>query len=206
MKTVDVLSGHDLALNDDGEFEISVDGTPRNGRRNHIQSSPAAREFYIRDVIHDWARDRANLLTIERLGGPAAPPALSDEEQVALTASFMRKYADKRCREPQSSATVNSFALPSIATRWRAAPRSTSWASSSSPMTRRWSSRQLGGAKYVIAPITNIWGTTNEIVRLHGWPQHRAEQVQRRWYVYVRREPRGSGVPTGSTRTTSTTV
>ena len=26
----------------------------------------------------------------------------------------------------------------------------------------------LGGAKYFIAPITNIWGTTNEIVRRNG--------------------------------------
>jgi len=103
MKTVDVLSGHDLALNGNGEFEISVDATVANGRRNHIQSSPAAKEFYIRDVIHDWARDRANQLSIERLSGPPVRPAVGEEEQVALTAGYMRRYAENTMRWNQQA-------------------------------------------------------------------------------------------------------
>jgi hypothetical protein len=172
MKTVDVLSGHDLALSGDGEFEISVDGTPRNGRRNHIQSSSAAREFYIRDVIHDWAGDRANLLTIERLGGPPAPPALSDEEQVALTASFMRKYADNTMRWNQQALgrPVNSFSF-TIDRDTDGALRNQIYIMGKFELADDEAlvlDVNLGGAKYFIAPITNIWGTTNEIVRRNG--------------------------------------
>jgi len=51
MNTIDVLSGHDLVLDADRRFEISVDDQPANGRANHIQSNDAAQEFYIRDVM-----------------------------------------------------------------------------------------------------------------------------------------------------------
>ena len=53
----------------DGSFTITVDSDPAGGRPNHVQSSPAAHEFYIRDVLLDWGRDDPNTFTVERLGG-----------------------------------------------------------------------------------------------------------------------------------------
>jgi hypothetical protein len=168
MKTVDVLSGHDLALNPAGEFEISVDATPANGRRNHVQSSPSAKEFYIRDVIHDWARDRANQLSIERLSGPQMRPPLGEEEQVALTAGYMRKYADNTMRWNQQALgrPVNSFSF-TIDRDTDGALRNQIYIMGKFELADDEAlvlDVHLGGAKYFIAPITNIWGTTNEIV------------------------------------------
>ncbi len=172
MKTVDVLSGHDLALNANGEFEISVDATLANGRRNHIQSSPAAKEFYIRDVIHDWARDRANQLSIERLSGPPVRPPLGEEEQVALTAGYMRRYAENTMRWNQQALgrPVNSFSF-TIDRDTDGALRNQIYIMGKFELADDEAlvlDVHLGGAKYFIAPITNIWGTTNEIVRRTG--------------------------------------
>ena len=172
MKTVDVLSGHDLALNANGEFEISVDATVANGRRNHIQSSPAAKEFYIRDVIHDWARDRANQLSIERLSGPPVRPPLGEEEQVALTAGYMRRYAENTMRWNQQALgrPVNSFSF-TIDRDTDGALRNQIYIMGKFELADDEAlvlDVHLGGAKYFIAPITNIWGTTNEIVRRTG--------------------------------------
>ena len=172
MKTVDVLSGHDLALNGNGEFEISVDATVANGRRNHIQSSPAAKEFYIRDVIHDWARDRANQLSIERLSGPPVRPPLGEEEQGALTAGYMRRYAENTMRWNQQALgrPVNSFSF-TIDRDTDGALRNQIYIMGKFELADDEAlvlDVHLGGAKYFIAPITNIWGTTNEIVRRTG--------------------------------------
>ena len=172
MKTVDVQSGHGLALNADREFEISVDATPANGRRNHIQSSPAAKEFYIRDVIHDWARDRANHLSIERLSGPPARAPRGGEEQVALAATYMRKYAENTMRWNQQALgrPVNSFSF-TIDRDTDGALRNQIYIMGKFDLADDEAlvlDVHLGGAKYFIAPITNIWGTTNEIVRRTG--------------------------------------
>ena len=172
MKTVDVLSGHDLALNAGNEFEISVDATPANGRRNHIQSSPSAKEFYIRDVIYDWARDRANHLSIERLSGPPVGAPRSDEEQVALTAGFMRRYAENTMRWNQQALgrPVNSFTF-TIDRDTDGALRNQIYIMGKFELADDEAlvlDVHLGGAKYFIAPITNIWGTTNEIVHRNG--------------------------------------
>src|SRR5262245_47817423 len=94
MNTVDVLSGHDLVLNDDRTFTITVDGRPADGRPNHIRSSPEAHELYIRDVMLDWARDEPNELRIERLGAAPTTPPRTLDEQARLTAEFMLRYAN----------------------------------------------------------------------------------------------------------------
>ena len=172
MKTVDVLSGHDLVLEGSREFEISVDSSPADGRRNHVRSSPAAREFYIRDVIHDWARDRANLLSIERVDGPTSRPPLSEAEQVALTARYMRRYAENTMRWNQQALgrPVNGFSF-TIDRDTDGALRNQIYIMGKFELADDEAlvlDVNLGGAKYFIAPITNIWGTTNEIVTRNG--------------------------------------
>nr|WP_245605047.1 hypothetical protein [Mycobacterium genavense] len=51
MGTVNVLNGRTMAVDSDGSFTITVDADPPNGRENHVQTSPQAHEFYIRDVL-----------------------------------------------------------------------------------------------------------------------------------------------------------
>jgi hypothetical protein len=168
MNTIDVLSGHDLVLDRDRRFEISVDSEPKGDRPNHIQSSPEALELYIRDVLLDWSQDECNELSIERLGdAPRTPPRTLDE-QAELTASYMQRFADftqKICRGMLAS-PVNAFGL--------------AWSSDKAGALRKQvyvgGNFRLGddeamvidvhdgGAAYFVVPIGNIWGTTLEIV------------------------------------------
>jgi len=168
MNTVDVLSGHDLVLNADRTFTISVDSEPANGRPNHVRSAPEAHEFYIRDVMLDWSRDEPNELSVERLGAAPQTPPRTPDEQAELTARFMAHYADFTHRLSQGSlhGKANRFSL--------------GWSADTGGALRK----QVyvgghfrldedeafvihvsdGGAAYFVVPIANIWGTTLEIV------------------------------------------
>jgi hypothetical protein len=168
MNTVDVLSGHDLVLNEDRTFTISVDSEPAGGRPNHVQSAPEAHEFYIRDVMLDWAQDEPNELRVERLGDPPSTPEKTIEEQAQLTAQFMAHYADFTHR-------LSGGSLQGKANRF-----SLAWSADTGGALRK----QIyvgghfrlqedeafvihvsdGGAAYFVVPIANVWGTTLEIV------------------------------------------
>src|SRR6478735_2824815 len=69
MGTVAVLNGRTMQVESDGSYTITVDSDPANGRPNHVQTSPEAHEFYIRDVLLDWGRDDPNHIEVQRLGG-----------------------------------------------------------------------------------------------------------------------------------------
>ena len=168
MNTVDVLSGHDLVLDDDRRFTITVDSKPADGRPNHIQSAPEAHEFYIRDVMLDWARDEPNEFTIERLGDPPTTPPKTIDEQAQLTADFMLHYADFTHRLSRGSLAneANSFSLA-----WSAdtggALRKQVYVGGHFRLTEDEAfvvHVSDGGAAYFVVPIANVWGTTLEIV------------------------------------------
>ncbi len=169
MNTVDVLSGHDLVIDDDRRFTITVDSDPANGRSNHVRSAPQAHEFYIRDVMLDWARDEPNEFTIERLGGPPATPPKTLDEQAQLTADFMLHYADftHRLSRGTLASQANRFSL--------------AWSADTGGALRkqvyvgghfRLAEDEAfvvhvsdGGAAYFVVPIANAWGTTLDIVQ-----------------------------------------
>ncbi len=168
MNTVDVLSGHDLVLEDDRTFTITVDSDPAGGRPNHVQSAPEAHEFYIRDVMLDWARDDPNQLRIERLGGSPTAAPLTIDEQAELTAGFMLRFAEftTKLSKGAFSRQANDFSL--------------AWSADSGGALRnqiyvgghfRLEDDEAfvihvndGGAGYFVVPIANVWGTTMEIV------------------------------------------
>ena len=168
MNTVDVLSGHDLVLNEDRTFTISVDSKPANGRPNHVQSAPEAHEFYIRDVMLDWERDEPNWLRVERLGDPPKNAPRTDDEQAELTASFMLRYADFTHRLSRGSLQnpPNAFSLAWSADRGGAL-RNQIYVGGHFKLESDESfviHVNDGGADYFVVPIANIWGTTLNIV------------------------------------------
>jgi hypothetical protein len=189
MNTVDVLSGHDLVLDRDRNFTITVDSDPANGRPNHIRSAPQAHEFYIRDVILDWSTDVPNTLSIEKLGLPKTPPR-SEDEQAALTAQFMRTYADNTMRwnNQALSKPVNTFNF-TIDRDTDGALRNQIYILGHFDLQDDEAlvlNVRLGGARYFLAPITNVWGTTNDIVNRTG-SLNKAQSVANRdgTYTYV---------------------
>src|SRR5437870_609820 len=168
MNTVDVLSGHDLELRPDRTFTVTVDSDPANGRPNHIQSSAAAQEFYIRDVMLDWATDTPNELSIERLGGTPATPPLTIDEQAELAATYMLRFADftHSLSSGPLQAEPNDFSLAYSADTGGAL-RNQVYIGGNFDLRDDEAlviTVHDGGAAYFVVPITNIWGTTMDIV------------------------------------------
>ena len=169
MNSVAVLNGKDLKLEPDGSFTITVDSEPANGRQNHIQSAPAAHEFYIRDVLQDWSKEMVNELSIERLGSPPKKPPLTADEQAELTASFLRRYATDTARwnNQTLSKPVNGFDF-TIDRDTDGAQRSQIYIMGHFKLADDEAlvvTSRTGGAGYFIVPITNWWGTTNDVYR-----------------------------------------
>jgi hypothetical protein len=166
--TLDVLDGSKLVIDDDRRFVISVDSDPAGDRANHIQSNSSAHEFYIRDVLQDWAVDTPNDLEIVRLGDPPNGPAPTIEEQVALTIEFMERYAENTTRWNQQAYAkpVNELEFK-IDRETDGALRNQIYILGHFDLDEDQAliiDVHLGGAGYFVAPITNCWGTTNEIM------------------------------------------
>lgn len=168
MGTVDVLDGKTLELDAQGGFEIFVDADEKGDRPNHVRSSPEAVEFYIRDVIADWAKERPNQLSIERLGGPPKTPERSFDEKVAAAQAMLIKNIDNTMRWNAQALdkTANGFDF-TIDRDSDGALRNQIYVMGHFDLADDEAliiEIGLGGAAYFLAPITNIWGTTNDIV------------------------------------------
>jgi hypothetical protein len=167
MNTIDVLSGHDLVLDADRRFTVTVDADPKGDRPNHIRSAPEALEFYIRDVMLDWSKDEPNELSIERLGAPPETPPRTRDEQAELTARYMQKFADftQKIARGMMTPRANKFALAYSADKGGALRKQVYIGgnfklSDDEAMVIDVSD---GGAGYFVVPIGNIWGTTLDI-------------------------------------------
>jgi hypothetical protein len=180
MNTVDVLDGKKLVIGPDRRFSIDVDCEPAGGRPNHVRSSSAAHEFYIRDVMLDWQRDRANELSIERLGPPPSRPPESEAQQVERAASYMWKWvrSSDRWNAQTSGREVNKLEFV-IDRQTDGALRNQVYILGGFQLSDGEAlviDVNLGGARYFICPVTNVWGTTNDIVNRTG-SLNRAQSV-----------------------------
>ena len=173
MGTVGVLNGRTMEVDADGSFVITVDSDPAGGRPNHVQSTPEAHEFYIRDVLLDWDRDDPNHLTVQRLGAPRRrrrPRTL--DEQADATAAMMAYFADFTGK---LSHGVYKMAPNHFNLAWSAdqvgAMRNQVYVMGRfdlNPDEAFVVDVSDGGAEYFTVPLSNIWGTTLDIVDRTG--------------------------------------
>ncbi|SPM36856.1 hypothetical protein MRAB57_4697 [Mycobacterium rhizamassiliense] len=172
MGTVAVLNGRTMAVDSDGSFTITVDADPANGRENHVQTTAEAHEFYIRDVLLDWGRDDPNHFEVQRLGGSPATPARTLDEQAEATAAMMDYFANftGKLSHGVYKMPANHFNLAWSADkvgamrnqvyvmgRFELAPDEAFVVDLSD-----------GGAEYFTVPLSNIWGTTLDLVDRTG--------------------------------------
>ncbi|MFO0690371.1 MAG: hypothetical protein U0900_16845 [Myxococcota bacterium] len=181
MGTVDVLDGKTIVMNPDRTFEIEVDSEPKGNRKNHVRSAPHAHEFYIRDVVMDWKKEMINDLSIERLGGKPSRPPFTPQEELDRAVEYMWKWAKETDRwEAQTAGKPdNSFAF-TIDRDSDGALRNQIYIMGRFKLPSNDHALvidvDLGGADYFIAPITNVWGTTNDIHHRNG-SMNRAQSV-----------------------------
>lgn len=173
MQTLGLLDGKELEVDAEGRFEITVDASAAEGRRNHIQAPPGSHEFYIRDVIANWATDRANELTIELLAPEPARPPFSEAENLERIKTYMQRWAESTTRWNRQAmdGPVNAFEF-TIDRDSDGALRNQIYIMGYFRLpdanTAMVLDVNLGGADYFIAPITNIWGTSNQITDRTG--------------------------------------
>jgi hypothetical protein len=83
--TLGGLDWRSVQFDNEGNFVITLDHEPANGRPNHIQTTLDARFIFIRDCRADW-REVPNALRVARLDPPTAPPLTF--EQLVQRAAF----------------------------------------------------------------------------------------------------------------------
>lgn len=172
MGTVAVLNGRTMHVDPDGSFTITVDADPANGRPNHVQTTAEAHEFYIRDVLLDWGRDDPNHFEVQRLGGSPVRPGRTLDEQAEATAAMMEYFANftGKLSHGVYKMPANHFNLAWSADkvgamrnqvyvmgRFELAPDEVFVVDLSD-----------GGAEYFTVPLSNIWGTTLDLVDRTG--------------------------------------
>jgi hypothetical protein len=172
MGTVDVCDGRRMHVEADGSYEITVDADEAGGRPNHLRSTPEAHELYIRDVLLDWGCDDPNTIEVERLGGPPQTAALTLDEQADATAAMMAHFADftGKLSHGMYKTPPNHFSLAwtadhtgamrsqvYVAGRYELAPDEAFVVDVSD-----------GGAEYFTVPLSNIWGTTLDVLDRTG--------------------------------------
>ncbi len=172
MGTVDVLNGRTMRVDSDGSFTITVDSGPANGRPNHVRTSPAAHEFYMRDVLLDWGRDDPNHLEVQRLGGPSATPARTLDEQAEATAAMMEYFANftGKLSHGVYKMPANHFNLAFSADKVGAMRHQVYVMGrfDLAPDEAFVVDLNDGGAEYFTVPLSNVWGTTLELVDRTG--------------------------------------
>ena len=173
MKTIGLISGNNIKVDGKNNFEIFVNPKSNEGGKNHIQTSSGAKEFYIRDTMIDWLSDRPNMLEIEILEGSRSGKCFDKKKRLETVKAYMQKWAANTTRWNQQalSKPVNEFSFK-IDRDTDGALRNQVYllghfALPSSDHCIKLDIN-LDGAKYFIAPITNIWGTTNNIVTKNG--------------------------------------
>jgi hypothetical protein len=86
--TLSLLEDHDVKVGADGAFTLTVDGTPAQGRVNHLQLKPGALYVFIRDSMGDWEEEAPNALRVERLDQTASAPP-SEQLMAERAAKYM---------------------------------------------------------------------------------------------------------------------
>ena len=120
--TQSLLDSLDMDLAADGRFTLTIDATPAQGRRNHIQTRPGADFLMIRDALGDWQAESPNALTVTRLN-PDADPVDDDAlaarcARIALDNVYYTYYCTRsgagqppnRIRPPMSAAAFGGMA------------------------------------------------------------------------------------------------
>lgn len=172
MGTVAVLNGRTMHVEADRSFTITVDSEPAGDRRNHIQTKPEAHEFYIRDVLLNWDRDDPNHLAVKRVGAEPSTPPRTLDEQAEATAAMMAHFANftGKLSHGVYKMAPNHFNLAWSADRV-GAMRNQVYVMGRfdlSPGEAFVVDVSDGGAEYFTVPLSNIWGTTLDIVDRTG--------------------------------------
>lgn len=85
------LIDRDIVTDADGHFTITLDRTPANGRRNHMQLAEGPLSIAIRDSFSDW-RQQPTAMSIRVVGGPEPLPRKSAQDLTVEAAGGLSDF------------------------------------------------------------------------------------------------------------------
>jgi len=165
--TISNLTGKKLVVNADGTFEITLDSNPANGRQNHIQTTSTASYLLVRNTITDWAKQKFDNLTIERVSGPPLPAPKTYDDLVKDTVAIYSNVT-----YPALRALSAKVAQPPVNTLPAITHSNTSLVSQLGTYSH-WQLADdealivkvnLGGSKYFVCPVYNKWLITTDYI------------------------------------------
>jgi len=155
------LSLGDLAIDQYGNFEITVDPMPANGRAGHLQSASGAQQLIVRDIFDQIDRQRPMALTIERLDPPTREP-LSIAEIAAGVPKQMTKAIRGTMAVTSAIKTIEANVLKQPAFMNQGETLVTqAYSMGHFRLTEDQAlaiTITMGSAGYAIVPATNYWG------------------------------------------------
>jgi hypothetical protein len=77
--TLASLEQLDMDVAADGSYRLTLDGTPAEGRRNHMTIPEGTLYLFIRDSMTDWESQSPDALHVRRLDPPLRDPLTEDE-------------------------------------------------------------------------------------------------------------------------------
>lgn len=124
--TQGLLDSSAIATDENGEFVISIDARPAEGRANHLQTGPGADHLLIRDALGDWLTQRPNALRVRRLDAPDRAPLPAEELAPRAARNLLEcLYYTYYCTQSGSGQPPNQLRAPSssaafggMATQW----------------------------------------------------------------------------------------
>jgi hypothetical protein len=124
--TQGLLDSLDMSTHENGEFVVSIDADPAEGRANHLQTRPGADHLLIRDALGDWLAQSPNALRIRRLDVPDRAPRMDEELARHATRNLLEcLYYTYYCTQSGSGQSPNHVRAPSssgafggMATQW----------------------------------------------------------------------------------------
>lgn len=171
-QTIAYLSGSDIIVNADGSYTVTVDNQPANGRRNHIQSTSAAKQLFIRNNLGNWNTETPDTLSVKRLGSvpwyilPKSNLTIGSEawgnlQESVLTygvgALGVKTYANpvNTLANPSSSSTLGTLVTQASSFGHFRLADDEALVVTANP----------GGAGYFVLPVTDSWTVTVDPVR-----------------------------------------
>lgn len=169
--TIAYLTGKDLVVGPDGRYEVTIDSDPANGRVNHIQSTSAAKQLFVRNNLGDWSTETPDALTVQRLGAaptraPRGDASVGLEAWANLQESIIT-YGVGALGLKTHLNRVNTLSTPSTSSTLGTLVTQTSafghfkLADDEALVI----TLQAGGAGYFVVPVTDPWLVSGDPIR-----------------------------------------
>ena len=111
--TLSLLDSLDIRVDGSGEFGITIDATPAEGRANHLQTTAGADHMLIRDALGDWLTQTPNRLRVQLLDTPNRAPRTDQELAQHAARSLLESiYFAYYCTQSGSGQPPNELRVP----------------------------------------------------------------------------------------------